>query len=158
MKKLKDPQEPLARLFERARLLGPKLGPILYQLPPRWRFDAGAPCHVPGRAARRAPAHHRGPRSQLAKRCVLRRCWSSAQVAFCIASLPQYEMSAASSPRRSSTIRFHGSRTMYYYDYLADELRYWRDQILRFAARRATRSIATSTTTRKAGPSVTPWN
>ena len=31
-------------------------------------------------------------------------------------------------------IRFHGSRTMYYYDYLADELRYWRDQILRFVA------------------------
>src|SRR4051794_9581746 len=37
MKKLKEPEEPLARLFERADLLGPKLGPVLYQLPPRWR-------------------------------------------------------------------------------------------------------------------------
>ena len=36
MKKLKDPEEPLTRLFEHARGLGRKLGPMLYQLPPRW--------------------------------------------------------------------------------------------------------------------------
>ncbi len=36
MKKLKDPQKPLARLFARAAHLGPMLGPMLYQLPPRW--------------------------------------------------------------------------------------------------------------------------
>jgi uncharacterized protein YecE (DUF72 family) len=36
MKKLKDPAEPLDRLFSRARHLGRTLGPILYQLPPRW--------------------------------------------------------------------------------------------------------------------------
>lgn len=39
MKKLKDPAEPLARLIERARRLGEHLGPVLYQLPPRWRAD-----------------------------------------------------------------------------------------------------------------------
>jgi uncharacterized protein YecE (DUF72 family) len=44
MKKLKDPEEPLALFFERARHLGTTLGPVLYQLPPRWplnleRFD-----------------------------------------------------------------------------------------------------------------------
>jgi uncharacterized protein YecE (DUF72 family) len=39
MKKLKDPQEPLDRLFERVRLLGAHLGPVLYQLPPRWTVD-----------------------------------------------------------------------------------------------------------------------
>jgi uncharacterized protein YecE (DUF72 family) len=33
MKKLKDPEEPLMRLFSRARELGAKLGPVLYQLP-----------------------------------------------------------------------------------------------------------------------------
>ena len=33
-KKLKDPVEPLAYMFERANGLGPKLGPILFQLPP----------------------------------------------------------------------------------------------------------------------------
>ena len=36
MKKLKDPEEPLSRFFENAGPLGPRLGPILYQLPPRW--------------------------------------------------------------------------------------------------------------------------
>jgi uncharacterized protein YecE (DUF72 family) len=36
MKKLRDPQEPLRRFFDRARRLGPALGPVLYQLPPRW--------------------------------------------------------------------------------------------------------------------------
>ena len=39
MKKLKDPKPPLTRLFSRARLLGRTLGPILYQLPPRWAVD-----------------------------------------------------------------------------------------------------------------------
>ena len=36
MKKLKDPDEPLARFFDAALELGGKLGPVLYQLPPRW--------------------------------------------------------------------------------------------------------------------------
>jgi uncharacterized protein YecE (DUF72 family) len=36
MKKLKNPEEPLERFFSHARELGPKLGPVLYQLPPRW--------------------------------------------------------------------------------------------------------------------------
>lgn len=36
MKKLKEPAEPIKRFFARARRLGPALGPVLYQLPPRW--------------------------------------------------------------------------------------------------------------------------
>jgi uncharacterized protein YecE (DUF72 family) len=36
MKKLKDPDEPLALFFSHAQHLGPALGPVLYQLPPRW--------------------------------------------------------------------------------------------------------------------------
>ena len=39
MKKLKDPHEPLERLFSRMRALGPHLGPVLYQLPPGWTVD-----------------------------------------------------------------------------------------------------------------------
>ncbi len=39
MKKLKDPEESLARLLERVPVLEKKLGPILFQLPPNWRFD-----------------------------------------------------------------------------------------------------------------------
>jgi len=36
MKKLQDPEDPLDRFFTRARALGSKLGPVLYQLPPHW--------------------------------------------------------------------------------------------------------------------------
>jgi uncharacterized protein YecE (DUF72 family) len=38
-KKLKDPREPLARMMASARELGSKLGPILFQLPPRWECN-----------------------------------------------------------------------------------------------------------------------
>jgi uncharacterized protein YecE (DUF72 family) len=41
VKRLQDPEEPVARLLERARGLGPKLGPILLQLPPTLRRDTG---------------------------------------------------------------------------------------------------------------------
>jgi uncharacterized protein YecE (DUF72 family) len=41
MKKLKDPEEPLDRLFSRMRPLGRHLGPVLYQLPPGWKLDRG---------------------------------------------------------------------------------------------------------------------
>ena len=39
MKKLKDPAEPLDRLVSHAQSLGRAFGPVLYQLPPRWRVD-----------------------------------------------------------------------------------------------------------------------
>jgi uncharacterized protein YecE (DUF72 family) len=39
MKKLKDPQEPLANFMGRVAGLGEKLGPILFQLPPKWHFN-----------------------------------------------------------------------------------------------------------------------
>jgi uncharacterized protein YecE (DUF72 family) len=39
MKKLKDPADPLERFFDSASQLGPRLGPILYQLPPRWPIN-----------------------------------------------------------------------------------------------------------------------
>jgi uncharacterized protein YecE (DUF72 family) len=39
MKKLKDPEAPLERLFTRLKPLGRHLGPVLYQLPPGWKLD-----------------------------------------------------------------------------------------------------------------------
>jgi uncharacterized protein YecE (DUF72 family) len=39
MKRLRDPAEPIARLFSRAAALGSRLGPVLYQLPPNFRID-----------------------------------------------------------------------------------------------------------------------
>lgn len=40
MKKLKDPEQGVGRFLERIGQLGDRLGPILFQLPPRWRFNA----------------------------------------------------------------------------------------------------------------------
>jgi uncharacterized protein YecE (DUF72 family) len=39
MKKLKDPAETVPPFMQQVRLLGSKLGPILFQLPPRWRCN-----------------------------------------------------------------------------------------------------------------------
>lgn len=39
MKKLKDPQKPVVRFLKRMEALGDKLGPVLFQLPPRWRVN-----------------------------------------------------------------------------------------------------------------------
>jgi uncharacterized protein YecE (DUF72 family) len=41
LKKLRDPQEPVKRLFARVRFLGRRLGPVLYQLPGQFRRDLG---------------------------------------------------------------------------------------------------------------------
>lgn len=40
MKKLKEPHDTLPPLLERFKPLGAKQGPILFQLPPKWRFNA----------------------------------------------------------------------------------------------------------------------
>jgi uncharacterized protein YecE (DUF72 family) len=39
IKRLKDPDEPLALFFSRAKLLKERLGPVLFQLPPRMKAD-----------------------------------------------------------------------------------------------------------------------
>ncbi|MFE5297501.1 DUF72 domain-containing protein [Streptomyces sp. NPDC056632] len=41
VKRLRDPEEPVGRLLGRAEALGDRLGPVLLQLPPTLRADAG---------------------------------------------------------------------------------------------------------------------
>lgn len=41
MKKLKEPEDACARFLEIVGGFGEKLGPVLFQLPPRWRYDGG---------------------------------------------------------------------------------------------------------------------
>jgi uncharacterized protein YecE (DUF72 family) len=41
LKRLKDPEEPVNLLWERATGLGDRLGPVLFQLPPRFPVDTG---------------------------------------------------------------------------------------------------------------------
>ena len=40
MKKLKDPEQSIRSFFDAVDVLGAKLGPVLFQLPPRWHVDA----------------------------------------------------------------------------------------------------------------------
>jgi uncharacterized protein YecE (DUF72 family) len=40
MKKLRDPAKHINYFYDTVKLLGPKLGPIVFQLPPRWK------CHI----------------------------------------------------------------------------------------------------------------
>lgn len=40
MKKLKNAEEGLTRFLDAVEVLGPKLGPVLFQLPPNWEVDA----------------------------------------------------------------------------------------------------------------------
>jgi uncharacterized protein YecE (DUF72 family) len=42
MRRLRDADEPVQRFMSHARLLGPKLGPVLVQLPPKLRRDLGS--------------------------------------------------------------------------------------------------------------------
>ncbi len=39
MKKLKEPEDAFSKFFDRIKMLGKKLGPALFQLPPRWHAD-----------------------------------------------------------------------------------------------------------------------
>jgi uncharacterized protein YecE (DUF72 family) len=39
MRKLTQPQEPITRLFGSIEALKEKLGPILFQLPPKWKVN-----------------------------------------------------------------------------------------------------------------------
>jgi uncharacterized protein YecE (DUF72 family) len=57
MKKLKDPEEPLDRLFSRMGALGPHLGPVLYQLPPGWKVDHDRFRHFLGALPRGGARH-----------------------------------------------------------------------------------------------------
>jgi uncharacterized protein YecE (DUF72 family) len=41
LKRLRDPEEPVKLLWERAAGLGDRLGPVLFQLPPRFPVEAG---------------------------------------------------------------------------------------------------------------------
>ncbi len=131
MKKLKEPQEQLANFLEKARLLEAKLGPILYQLPPRWRFD---PARLEAFLQLLPPdlQHTIEVRdtSWLNERFF--GLLEQYRVAYCITSLPIYQTPIIAT---ASFVYFrcHGSGQMYYYNYTRAELERWRDEIVGLA-------------------------
>jgi uncharacterized protein YecE (DUF72 family) len=127
MKKLKDPREPLARLLDRTSTLGDKLGPVLFQLPPRWRANperlAGLLEILP--EGRRYAFEFRDPDWFDAKIYGLLREHGSS---FCV-----YDLAGETSPREITAdyvyVRLHGPGGPYQGRYGAERLVGWAEAI-----------------------------
>lgn len=123
LKRLRDPELALEKFITRVRLLGESLGPILYQLPPRWRLDLdrlkGFIEALPGDLVHvfefRDPRWLCQPVFDLLEENGL---------GFCIMSLPGFDC-----PKRVTGqtvyIRLHGSRSLYGSRYTQKELEEW---------------------------------
>lgn len=144
MLRLTRPAEPLARLIDRAASLGPRLGPLLYQLPPRWvpdpaRLDAfcqALPRTIPaGRGSRRL--HHviefRDPGCYTAEMFAL---LERHEVSLCV-----HDMSGSASPRLVvgplTYVRLHGYGERYGGCYPLPVLRSWARWLGSLATRRS---------------------
>jgi uncharacterized protein YecE (DUF72 family) len=123
MKKLKDPGKTLSPLLEVVHVLNPKLGPILFQLPPRWRFNLerfrdflkALPRGPKYAFELRDPTWH-DPRAYEAM--------AERGVAFCM-----YELAGTQSSREVTTdfvyIRLHGPGAAYQGQYSTESLSGW---------------------------------
>ena len=132
VRRLRDPEEPLERLWSRARRLGDRLGPMLYQLPPRWRpnyerlatFLAAIPRERP-QAVEIRDGRWYGPR--------LTALLAGADVSLCLHDMA----GSAPLPERVGSvvyIRFHGSGTRYGGAYSPQRLTAWAERIAGWAA------------------------
>ena len=123
MKKLKDPEEPIDRLFTRMRQLGNRLGPVLYQLPPGFKLDLARLEHflhvLPRDATHvmefRDPSWYADTVSTLLERYRVSRC------------LHDMKGSATGRERVGPVVyvRYHGASGTYSGGYQADRLASW---------------------------------
>jgi uncharacterized protein YecE (DUF72 family) len=133
MKRLRDPENPIARLFSRASALGTKLGPALYQLPPSMGFDlerlnrflATLPRRIPHVVEFRDPSWYVAPTFA---------CLEQHHVALC---LHDKDGSAIARPFVGPFVyvRFHGTSGRYHGSYTDEMLAGWARR-LSTAARR----------------------
>jgi uncharacterized protein YecE (DUF72 family) len=123
VKNLLDPEEPVGTFMDRAGILGDKLGPVLFQLPPHWNLNAE-------RLARFVPVLPGSHRYVFEFRDA---SWYADEVfqileengcAFCI-----HNHHDAPSPTRLTAgftyVRFHGPRGSYEGGYQPDVLEEW---------------------------------
>ena len=129
MKKLREPAEPIARLFGAIGALGDKLGPVLFQLPPRWRADPGrlAAFLAALPAGRRYAFEFRDPN------------WFEPQVYRVLAdhgaALCAYDLAGFRSPAVEDTadfayVRLHGPEAAYAGSYDDAALAGWAERLL----------------------------
>ena len=123
MKKLKDPQEPIERLFTRMRALGPHLGPVLYQLPPGWKVDVERFRRFLQTLPRRA-RHVIEFREPTWYSPEIRTLMEKYRVALCLHDMP----GSATGRNRLGPfvyVRFHGATSKYAGGYSSERLRGW---------------------------------
>lgn len=127
-KKLKEPENALSNFLPRAEALGEKLGPILFQLPPRWRLNLDRLSEF----LDALPSYHRytfefREPSWLDQRVydLLRRH----NAAFCI-----YELAGFHSPFEVTAdwtyVRLHGPGEKYQGSYSDKKLQEWAQRIM----------------------------
>jgi uncharacterized protein YecE (DUF72 family) len=131
VKRLREPKEPLERIWSRARRLGVCLGPVLYQLPPRWHrnverleeFAALIPPDHPQAIEFRDPTWYHPDVDALLRRRGLARC--------------VHDMHGSASPTTAVGpfvyLRFHGSGVTYGGSYSGQALSAWADRVLDWA-------------------------
>lgn len=128
MKKLKDPETSAAKFFVAAEHLERKLGPILFQLPPRWNFDAGRLAEF----LEALPANQRYViefRDESWLRPQAFALLRKHNVAFCIHDLGQMQ-TPLEVTADFTYLRFHGpGRAKYCGSYSETDLREWASRI-----------------------------
>ncbi len=128
MKKLKDPESSSAKFFHVADRLGPKLGPILFQLPPRWKLNLERLEEF----LRTLPGEHQYAvefRDETWLVPEVYKLLNNYNAAFCI-----HDFSDMKVPREITTdftyVRFHGPTSAKYWGSYSDrQLRGWADWI-----------------------------
>jgi uncharacterized protein YecE (DUF72 family) len=132
LKHLREPREPLGRLWSRAERLGDRLGPMLYQLPTRWRWDGE-------RLGQFVQALPRGRRQAIEfrdaswYRPAIFALLEEGGVALCL-----HDMSgSATRPEPTGPfvyVRFHGASGRYRGGYSGQKLSGWADRMAEWAA------------------------
>lgn len=127
MKKLRDPASSAARFLGRVKHLGDRLGPILFQLPPRWRFnEARLAAFLEALPAGRRYAFELRDPSWLNESAY--RLLKSHNAACCI-----YELAGFQSPERLTAdfvyVRLHGPGAAYEGSYDSATLDRWAEKI-----------------------------
>jgi uncharacterized protein YecE (DUF72 family) len=131
LKRLREPREPLERLWSRARRLDDRLGPMLYQLPPRWHLDVDRLSAFLDVVPRRRPqAIEFRDRSWYADEAL--RLLAKGPVALCL-----HDMPGSASPRQPvgslAYVRFHGPTGRYAGAYSPQFLAAWADRLVGWA-------------------------
>jgi uncharacterized protein YecE (DUF72 family) len=130
LKRLREPHEPLERFWSRARRLGERLGPVLYQLPPRWRPNERRLSDFLAQVPAEAQAIEFRDRRWY--RPLTLALLAEAGVALCL-----HDMAGSAAPARPLGpfvyLRFHGSGERYGGRYTSQQLSAWATHMARWA-------------------------